>query len=140
MFKDQYGDFLYRLLVPMEMREAKTPNNYERMVWSYVRAHPDQRMPQYPDDILTHNGAKFRLTADEYQRYMQLRGQTFLANANKLPWNFDAPTGRDIKQFRDLMERATMTARKHIIFERMSGPNRDKFKAELAAKRAAQLE
>jgi hypothetical protein len=119
-FKTGAGDTLFRLLNPLDVREAKTPNNLERMLYNYYRAKPTEHMPTNPDDTFRWQGAEYRMTPEEYAQRMKIRGAIILQRAGRQPWNFDNPSeGDDIRRFKDVLREANDKSSDLIIAQRL---------------------
>jgi hypothetical protein len=111
------ADFMTRLLMPVQVREAPSFGNENRMLWNYFRDRPNERMPEMPRDEITYNKEKYRMTPAEYRDFTARRAElipVMMAAAGDQP-NCDEPTKDDIEAYRRAGARATEQTRKELI-------------------------
>ena len=120
VFANPLWETLYRIAVPIEVRNAPNLTNEERLLWNYYRARPNERMPGMPEDTFTLDGQQYRMTADEYGTFVRMRHQVAMQLASQRGENFniEAPTPDDMIRYRALLTDAGRMSRQAIIAAR----------------------
>lgn len=126
------SDVLYRLTVPLKAQKETNLTNLDRMLFNYARANPDAKMPDLPPDTFTHRGVEFRMTPEEYRRYVKRAGQlTEYLAVQDGRWNFENPSQWHIDNFRNVMEKARERAREELVAMRYRGPDSRAFQQKI---------
>jgi hypothetical protein len=118
-------------MMPINIQKAVTPDNFDRLLVNYNRKAPDKGWEPYwptmPGNTFEQPGYRGqertkRLTPEEYQRFLEVRGAYFMTMAASTPWNFDDPSLADRYKMEKLMRTAGERAKKDIILERNLSP------------------
>ena len=131
------GDVVWRLMMPINIQKAVTPDNFDRLLVNYNRKAPDKGWEPYwptmPANTFEQPGYSGqertkRLTPNEYQRFLELRGNYFMIKAAEIPWNFDDPSLIHRSKMEEFMRKAGEDAKRDIILERYLSPASKKIK------------
>lgn len=125
----EFGNFLYRLTMPAEVRDAQSLTNFDRMLWNYYRTNPDKVMPTPPEDTYQIKGVQMRMTQDEYATFAARRGEIGerILRQSRIPWNFDEPKPWMVDRVKDAMAVGAARARDELIARKLNGPEREQF-------------
>jgi hypothetical protein len=110
-------DFVWRMVVPIAVQKAVTPENVDRMIFNWNRSQAgqdDQYWPGLPKDTYQYMNQVTKMTDAEYEQFQKLSGAMALARLKTARLNFDNPTKYDIGIVRRVFNEARDAARIQI--------------------------
>ena len=117
------SDFLYRLTVPVNVQEAVTPVNVDRLIMNWNAQNPsEQWYPTLPSATYKKDGKKIRMSEQEYHDFLKVRGQYALRLLGNRRFNFSNPTERDKKAIGNAFSRSTSLARRTLARKQIRKP------------------
>jgi len=128
-------DILYRMVVPVRTQLAITPNNIDRMLFNWnnkvsQKVGEKAWWPELPRMSYKKNGKTIEMTPDEYDKFIQYRGEIARKRLMAQYWRdgkaFNEPTKREVERVRDAFAAAGRHAKARLRRElRITGEIKD---------------
>ncbi len=112
------SDIAWRITVPSRVQKVRDETNIDRMIWNWNRAQTDDAKQWWPGNVrptIKFAGREFEMSDSQFEQYQILRGQTALKMAQRINWNFDAPTQHHMKVLQAVFERSGKIARTKML-------------------------
>ena len=116
-------DILYRMVVPVRTQLAITPNNIDRMLFNWnnkvsQKVGEKAWWPELPRMSYKKNGKTIEMTPDEYDKFIQYRGEFARKRLMAQYWRdgkaFNEPTKREVERVRDAFAAAGRHAKARL--------------------------
>jgi hypothetical protein len=112
------SDIAWRITVPSRVQKVRDETNIDRMIWNWNRAQTDDSKQWWPGNVrptVKFAGREFEMDDNQFEQYQILRGQMALKMAQRINWNFDAPTQHHMKVLQAVFERSGKIARTKML-------------------------